>query len=123
MASKEKHNVKILLIFYFLLVDKNNLNNDFYLLNYWQDINSALTVAKRILDYQFDYSAVRLLRGADSLCTFTHGKFRKRLKDLFTKFYTQNGKPIGVIAIPIFTQFDKPGITSWEKAMGILQEW
>ena len=36
----------------------------------------------------------------------------------------QNGKPIDVITIPIFTQFDKTQITLiWEKAMNSLKEW
>ena len=79
------------------------MNNYFCLLNYWQDEGSASTVAKRILDHQFDHSAVELFCGAGSPCTFTHEIFRERLKDLFTKFYTQNGKPIDIITIPIFT--------------------
>ena len=81
-------------------------------------------MAKRILDHQFDHSAVELFCGAGSPCTFTYDQFRERLKDLFTNFYTQNAKPIGVITIPIFTQFDKTQITLiWEKAMNILKEW
>ena len=82
-------------------------------------------MAKSILDHHFNHSAVELFCGAGSPCTFTHEKFRKRLKDLFTKFYTRNGKPIDeVITIPIFTQFDKTQLTSiWEKAMSILKEW
>ena len=100
------------------------MNDDFYLLNYWQDKNSASTVAKMILDHQFDHSSVELFCGAGPPCTFTHEKFRKRLKDLFTKFYTQKEKPTDVITIPIFTQFDKTQSTTiWEKAMCIFKEW
>ena len=80
-------------------------------------------MAKRILDHQFDHSAVELFCGAGSPCTFTYDRFRERLKDSFTNFYTQNAKPIGVITIPIFTQFDKTQITIWKKAMNILKEW
>ena len=81
-------------------------------------------MAKRILDHQFDHSAVELFCGAGPPSTFTYEKFRKRLKDLFIKFYTQKEKPIDVITIPIFTQFDKTQIISiWEKAMSIFKEW
>ena len=123
-ASTDKHHVKILLKFHFFLVERSNLNDDFFLLNYWQDKGSASIVGRRILNHQFDHSAVELLCGPVPPCTFTYEKFKKRLKDLFTKFYKQNEKPIEVITIPIFTEFDKIQITKvWEQAMIILKEW
>ena len=81
-------------------------------------------MGKKILDHQFDHSAVELLCGPAPPCTFTYKKFKKRLKDLFTKFYKQNEKPIEVITIPILNQFDKTQITQvWEQAMIIFKEW
>ena len=81
-------------------------------------------MGRRILDHQFDHSAVELLCGPPPPCSFTYEKFKKRLKDLFTKFYKQNEKIIEVITIPIFTQFDKTQTTQiWEQAMIILKEW
>ena len=106
-----------------MLVEGRNIQN-FFLLNYWQDKRSASVVTQRIADHQFDCSAVEFLCGPAPPCTLTYDGFKKRLEDLFTKFYKQNKKPIEVITIPIFNQSDKKQITQiWEKAMSVTKEW
>ena len=81
-------------------------------------------MAQRVADHQFDCSAVEFLCGPAPPCTLTYGGFKKRIEDLFTKFYKPNKKAIEVITIPIFNQSDKIQITqTWEKVMSIIKEW
>ena len=81
-------------------------------------------MGQRIADHQFDCSAVEFLCGPAPPCTLTYDGFKKRIENLFTKFYKPNKKAIEVITIPIFNQSDKIQITqTWEKVISVIKEW